>query len=137
MKRLMVLTALAAGLVPAFALAAPNATTTLTAKMSGAVEVPKGSPTGKGAAKITITGAKVCWKFTFSGIDTPLVSHIHKAPAGKPGPVVIPLGGAFKPSGCTTAPSAAIAKAVVAHPSAFYVNIHTKKYPAGAIRGQL
>ena len=133
--RLIATAVLVAASVPAFALGSTSATT-LTTKMSGGVEVPKGSPTGKGTARITITGTKVCWKYTFSGIDKPLVSHIHKAPAGKPGPVVVPLGGAFKASGCTTA-TAALAKAIAAHPTAYYVNIHTKKYPAGAIRGQL
>jgi len=137
MKRLAALAVLVMCVVPAAALATGSATTTLKAKLLGTVEVPKGSPTGKGTATITITGSKVCWKFTFSGIDKPLASHIHKAPAGKAGPIVVPFGGAFKSSGCTTAPSAGLAKAIAAHPSAYYVNIHTKKYPAGAIRGQL
>ena len=137
MKRLAALAVLVMCVVPAAALATGSATTTLKANLLGTVEVPKGSPTGKGTATITITGSKVCWKFTFSGIDKPLASHIHKAPAGKAGPIVVPFGGAFKASGCTTAPSAGLAKAIAAHPSAYYVNIHTKKYPAGAIRGQL
>ena len=139
MRGLIALTALVVGLVPAVALATTTGatgTTTLKATLSGNVEVPKGSPTGKGTATITISGSKVCWKFSFSGIDTPLASHIHKAPAGKAGPVVVPFGAAFKASGCTTA-SAGLATAIAAHPSAYYVNIHTKKYPAGAIRGQL
>ena len=46
------------------------------------------------------------------GFDRPLVSHIHKGKAGKAGPVYIPLGGAFAASR------------------------HTRKYPAGAVRGQ-
>ena len=126
-----------AAVIPTLAFGSASATTKLSAKMSGGVEVPKGSPTGRGTATVTITGTKVCWTFSYSGIDKPLVSHIHKAPTGKAGPIVVPLGGAFKTAGCTTAPSATIAKAIVANPGAFYVNIHTKKYPAGAIRGQL
>ena len=137
MKGLIALTVLAVGLLPTLASAGTASTVTLKTTMSGGVEVPKGSPTGKGTATITITGSKVCWKFTYSGIDKPLASHIHKAPAGKAGAIVVPFGGAFKPSGCTTASSASLAKAIAAHPSSYYVYIHTKKYSAGAIRGQL
>jgi hypothetical protein len=134
--RLVAAAVVIAAAIPALAFGSASATTKLTAKLSGGVEVPKGSPTGKGTATITISGAKVCWKFTFSGIGTPLASHIHKAPAGKAGPVVVPFGAAFKASGCTTT-TAALAKAIVAKPGAYYVNIHNAKYPGGVIRGQL
>jgi uncharacterized repeat protein (TIGR01451 family) len=110
--------------------------TTLTAKLSGSNEVPKGSPIGKGTSTITVNGRQVCWKLTFSGIGKPTASHIHKGGAGRAGPVLVPLGVAFKPSGCTNAP-ASVTKAILAHPSLYYVNIHTTKYPGGAIRGQL
>jgi hypothetical protein len=135
-RPVLVLMALACGLGSTVALASPAKTVTLNATLVGKVEVPKGSPTGKGSATITISGTKVCWKFVYSGIDKTTASHIHKAPAGKSGPVVVPFGAAFKPSGCTTT-TATLAKAIVAKPSAYYVNIHTVKYPGGAIRGQL
>ena len=125
-----------AAAIPTLAFGSASATK-LAATLSGGVEVPKGAPTGKGTATVTISGSKVCWKFTYSGIDKPLASHIHKGGVGKAGPVVVPLGGTFQATGCTTAPSAAIANAIGANPGAFYVNIHTKKYGAGAIRGQL
>ena len=133
-RLLLAVAALVLGLVPALAVAGTTSTTKLVAKMSGKAEVPRGALGGTGTATITITGSKVCWRFTYRGIGKPLASHIHKAPRGKAGAVVVPLGGAFKPSGCTTS---AIAKAIAANPSAYYVNIHTAKFPAGAIRGQL
>jgi len=34
-------------------------------------------------------------------------------------------------------PALVTVKAIAKNPAAFYVNIHTVKYPAGAIRGQL
>jgi hypothetical protein len=136
MKRLIVAAGVAAVLVPAIALARPGATTTLTATLTGAGEVPKGPPLGKGTSTITISGTQVCWKSTFAGIDKPTASHIHKGGAGVSGPVLVPLGAAFKPAGCTKAPLA-VTNAIVAHPSLYYVNIHTAKNPAGAIRGQL
>jgi hypothetical protein len=65
-----------------------------------------------------------------------MAAHIHKGKPGVAGPVVVPLGAAFRKSGCTTA-RAAVTAAIVRTPGAYYVNIHTAKYPAGAIRGQL
>ena len=132
--RLFALAALVLGLVPALALAGTTSTTKLAAKLAGKSEVPKGAPGGSGTATITITGSKVCWKFTFSGIGKPLAAHINKAPQGRAGPILVPLGGAFKTVGCTTS---ALANAIAAKPGAYYVNIHTAKFPAGAIRGQL
>lgn len=104
--------------------------------LSGAKEVPMGAPTGTGAADFTITGRKVCWDFTISGIGKPLAAHIHRGRAGTAGPIVVPLGAAYRQQGCTTAP-AAVAKAITANPSGFYVNVHTKQFPNGAIRAQL
>ncbi len=104
--------------------------------LSGAKEVPRGSRTGKGAADFTISGSKFCWDFTISGIGKPLAAHIHRGRAGTAGPVVVPLGAAYRQQGCTTA-SAAVAKAIIAKPSGFYVNVHTKQFPNGAIRAQL
>ena len=87
---------------------------------------------------LTLDASKgtVCW--TFAGVSgiTPVVAHIHKAAVGKAGPIVVPLGGAYKPKGCTTALKTTVA-AIETHPNSYYVNIHTKLYPAGAIRGQL
>ncbi len=130
-------TVLSAGVAGALGSSTSSAgTVKLEAKgLSGAKEVPKGAPTGKGAADFTITGSKVCWDFTISGIK-PLAAHIHRGRAGTAGPVVVPLGAAYRQQGCTTAP-VAVAKAITANPSKFYVNVHTKQFPNGAIRGQL
>jgi hypothetical protein len=134
--RVFIVAALAAALVPTVALGSGAKKIELKATLTGGVEVPKGSPNGKGSAEVYLTGTKVCWEFKYSGIDAPTASHIHKAPAHKAGPVVIPFGTAFKKEGCTTT-TPALAKAIVANPGAYYVNIHTAKYPAGALRGQL
>jgi hypothetical protein len=50
--------------------------------------------------------------------------------------VVVPFGKTYKSKGCTAA-SASLAAAVKKSPSAYYVNVHNAKYPAGALRGPL
>ncbi len=127
--------------IPALALAAASATTkTFTTPLLGSNEVPKGAPKGSGKAVITLNHAtgKVCWTFSaIKGISKVNASHIHKAPKGKSGPVVVAFfTGALKLKGCVKA-SKSLISAIDKTPTAYYVNIHTAKYPAGAIRGQL
>ena len=138
--RLIPFVAVIAVAVPAVALAASHAAKPLKfeAYLLGKSEIPKASPGAKATAKITITGTKVCWKFlAVKGIPKPVVAHIHLGTAKTAnGAVVVPLGRAYKATGCTTA-TAAIANAIVKNPKGFYVNIHNAKYPNGAARGQL
>jgi hypothetical protein len=49
---------------------------------------------------------------------------------------VIPLGTAYKASGCVPA-SATLLSQIESKPSGFYVNIHNVAYPQGVVRGQL
>ena len=112
---------------------------TFRATLSGAAEAPKkGDPDGSGTAVIRVTGSKLCWDLKVSRIGTPSAAHIHRAARGKAGPVVVPLGGAkFRAKGCGVSPAAGVITLIEQKPSAYYVNVHTAKYPAGAIRGQL
>ncbi len=135
--------AVAAGVVVAggSALGAPSGTPkTVTVHMRGNLEVPKGSPIGSGTFRYQLIPSKgqLCFSLTWSKIGTPLASHIHKAAKGKSGPVVIALFAVapVKHSGCRTAKKSLI-QAIQNHPSGYYVNVHTAKYPSGAIRGQL
>jgi hypothetical protein len=83
----------------------------------------------------------VCFLTKWSGIDgTVVAAHIHLAPVGVPGAVVVPLfSGTFKGTDMTRACVSAngLAGAILANPSAYYVNIHSTAYPAGAVRTQL
>ena len=133
---LVVLVFLAAAL--ALTSVASAKVTRLSATLTGAAEVPKADG-GSASAQINLNPAtgRVCWAFTkIKGIRSPQAAHIHKAPKGKAGAVVVPLGGAFKAKGCTTASKATL-RAIVRKPGGYYVNIHTKRFPNGAIRGQL
>jgi CHRD domain-containing protein len=83
----------------------------------------------------------VCFVTRWTGIDgTVIAAHIHRAPRGVPGPVVVPLfSGTFAGTdmvrGCVSANG--LASAIIANPSAYYANIHSTVYPAGAVRAQL
>jgi hypothetical protein len=109
--------------------------------LSGKVEVPKGAPNGKGAAVVTLRGksSQVCWRFShLHGFTNATFAHIHHAPAGKAGNIVVPLstGPKLHHSGCVKA-SPTIIKTIARNPKGFYVNIHSKVYPGGAVRSQL
>jgi hypothetical protein len=84
----------------------------------------------------------VCFLTRWTDIDgTVVAAHIHLAPRGVPGGVVIPLfSGTFDGTdmlrGCV--PANGLADDVLANPAAYYVNIHSSpNFPAGAVRAQL
>ena len=115
---------------------------TFTTTLTGAAEVPPGDPDGTGTATITfMPGAgQVCWEIQVSGITLPATaSHIHEAPAGVAGPVVIPLSApdanGFS-SGCASVAREQILE-IMRDPEGYYVNVHNVDYPSGALRGQL
>ena len=133
------LLAVAAFAVPAAALAMSPMHPELSAKLVGSAEVPPGAmASAHGIVNLTLTAktGKVCWTFDITGVSGPTAAHIHKSPAGRAGPVVVPLGGAYKAKGCTTASKSTV-NAIEEHPGSYYVNVHNAKYPAGAVRGQL
>jgi hypothetical protein len=90
--------------------------------------------------------AELCYTLTASNLSATIVAaHIHIAPAGVNGPVVIPLAAPVtgSSSGCIENIDQALIKAIMQDPSAYYVNVHTfeagnpASRPGGAIRGQL
>jgi hypothetical protein len=113
--------------------------TTLSANLRGSAEVHKGSPTGRGTAVVRLyaSAGKACWTLSVRGLDKTLSAHVHKARARRDGPVVIPLGARFAANGCVTGLKARTINAIVRNPRGYYVNVHTRKYLNGAIRGQL
>ena len=136
---------LGAGLLLAFATSVvafaddggrPFATT-----LTGAAEVPgPGDPDGSGTASIKLNHGQgeVCFELAVSGIAPATAAHIHFAPSGVAGGVVVPLSppSSGTSSGCVAADPDLI-KAIIQSPQEYYVNVHNAEYPAGALRGQL
>jgi hypothetical protein len=123
--------------LPASAAAPPLAH--LEAKLTGEKEVPgPGDPNGIGHADLKVYKAKVCYKLTVKRIAPATAAHIHLGLRGEAGPIVAPL----KPptdgssSGCVAVPRA-LSLELREHPNRYYVNVHNRPYPEGAIRGQL
>lgn len=108
--------------------------------LTGGAEVTPGDPDGSGTARLTFNPGQeeVCFELTVSGIAPATAAHIHEAPAGSAGPVVVgltpPTNGTSR--GCVTLDREEI-KEIMHDPSLYYVNVHNDPYPGGALRGQL
>jgi hypothetical protein len=94
-----------------------------------------GDPDGYGGATVMIDNMTntVSWSIMSLGIGPLLFQHIHAAPAGANGLVIIDFGNANFGS-LVDADAASITPASAMN---FYVNVHTTEYRPGAIRGQL
>lgn len=110
--------------------------------LTGSVEVPgPGDPDGNGMVRLTLNPGQgeICVSLAVSDIATATAAHIHEAPVGMAGPVVVALptpdaGGSA--DGCVEVSRNDI-KDIMRRPNEYYVNIHNAEYPAGALRGQL
>lgn len=127
--------------IPATAATADDGGRRIAVEMTGAQEAPgPGDPDGSGVATFAInTGQQqICYTLTATDILPATAAHIHLAPAGVPGPVVVPLEAPTDGSSAACADiDRALAKAIAKNPSAYYVNVHNAEFPAGAIRAQL
>jgi len=99
-------------------------------------------PNAKGTAVLRIRkdAGVICYRLHAENVTLPTVAaHIHQGAAGVNGPVVVPFdapGADGNSSGCATT-TADIIAGILANPAGYYVNVHTKEHPAGAIRAQL
>jgi hypothetical protein len=144
-------TAVVAGLALALAVAgtatAGNGGRPLSTALTGAEEAPgPGDPDATGQADLRLNQGKerVCFEIEWADVDGEVsAAHIHLAPPGEPGPIVVPLfegsfAGTDAASGCVQDVDRGLIKAIRKDPSAYYVNVHSlPDFGAGAIRGQL
>jgi hypothetical protein len=100
------------------------------------------APPGRGTAVITLNPGlgQVCWVIDVENVSTPFIgAHIHRAPAGEPGDIVVPFqtpDASGHSEGCTTA-DRALVKDILQNPEAYYLNTHNLDCPPGVARGQL
>ena len=136
--RLTLSAVLAAGLVPTVALGGPSQTKRYKAELSASAVVPNPGPNGgKGSARFALNGRRLCWTFTVTGIDAPVAARIHIGGPFSTGPVIATLGRRYKPVGCSTISYDAVAAMGGCRCGNVYVDVQTRKFPKGAIRGAL
>jgi hypothetical protein len=99
-----------------------------------------GDPDGSGATVFRIRPGQVCYRVRVQNIRLPSVgTHIHRGARTSAGGIVVQMNAPDAQgvsSGCTATAQALIDE-IVANPSAFYNNVHTTDFPAGALRGQM
>ena len=109
-------------------------------RLTGAAEVPgPGDPDGRGTAVIRVdsrTGA-ICYRLRVHRIEPATMAHIHLGGPTVAGPVVQGLAAPTDGSSSGCVVNGALADAIVAHPSNYYVNVHNAPFPPGAVREQL
>ncbi len=132
---------------------------TLTATFDGNQEVPANNSPATGSLTVTIDTATRAWSLSGSWgtLSAPLtVAHVHRAPAGSNGPVIVGLDGialsggrptwALFSVGSTSFNSGGTFNAPFAWPAAelenllsgrTYFNIHTTAFTSGEIRAQI
>jgi hypothetical protein len=121
----------------------------LHAKLSARSETTGSTSTAKGHTLIKVRAdGRVQFKTHIlnKGHETFVAGHVHQAPAGVAGPVVVPLFVSPAPPtsarhirqrGDATPEAGTTGADLCQNPSAYYVNYHTSAFPGGAIRGQL
>ncbi len=119
--------------------------------LAGSNEAPPVATRGTGAALATLDGLTFALSGTFSNLASPVDltirngAHIHEAPPGENGPILVELGpvldpldqrnGSFPDGANTFVLTSAEQEALF--DGLLYVNVHTQNTPTGEVRGQL
>jgi hypothetical protein len=129
------------GACPRSVLSATKGGKAFTIVLTGEAETPAGDPVATGSATVRMRAGQgqVCYRIAAAHLPPAVAAHIHQAPAGAAGNVVVPLktpNANGQSSGCAAAKRSLVAS-MLAKPANFYVNVHTSEFPGGAVRGQL
>ncbi len=98
-----------------------------------------GSPNGSALAMINVYPPKgeLCWQFTqLVNVPSPTVARLFRNFPGATGEGGYFLGHKYSPSGCIKVESVVL-ELIVDKPEQFFVNIHNRQFPGGAVRGPL
>lgn len=132
--------------------ATPLQSTTYISTMSGANENPARATPATGTATYTLTGNLLTFVVTVNGLTGPATaSHIHSAPAGVNGNVIVPFVTATVASGNVTSGTIDLSQPIANGNTSItgdslrvllsngnaYTNVHTVLYGGGEIRGQI
>jgi hypothetical protein len=125
--------------VPADAAGAP---TVLVASLQGRNEIPAGDPRGQAVEVLGIDGNTLSYTIAWHGLGAPTEADIHAGGTGVDGPIVVPLFRTLHPGGglargTVTVTDPALLSALRSNPGAFYADLHTHRFPEGAVRAQL
>ena len=101
-----------------------------------------GEGTGEAILIVNPSADRVCVLARWRDVEgTVFAAHIHVAPDGVPGPIVVPLFMGTTLSGDDQTRSCVdglgLADDINANPAGYYLNIHSTVFPAGALRAQL
>jgi hypothetical protein len=115
-------------------------TTALSAKLSGANEIPKNASTGSGMLDASLDKQTnvLTWTVTYAGLTGPVkAGHYHgPASAGANAGVALGFSGSVESpiKGSATLTAAQVADVMAGK---WYVNLHTAANPGGEVRGQV
>jgi hypothetical protein len=119
--------------------------TAFRATLTGAAVPGGGEPRGSGFAYVVIDESvnQIC-VFLFSQGSSPVIfAHIHKGAAGAIGPHAVDLtdpintaAGSYSVT-CSQDEAPQTLHDIAANPGGYYVNVHTRAFPNGGVRGQL
>jgi hypothetical protein len=121
------------------------ATVRVSTVLSGTNETPPNASaaTGSFSGRVVPYKGKLCYTLSVSGLQgNATAAHIHEAPPGVAGPIVVPLATppastSFTDTECLTGLDHVLLRKIARHPTDYYVNVHSTVFPGGEIRGQL
>lgn len=107
----------------------------ITASLSGSQHSPPVSSTGTGSATFTLDGDQLSYVITYQNlVGTEIMAHIHNAPPGDNGPIVIPLPTGSPKIGTATLTPLLMAELLAGN---LYINVHSDLFPNGELRGNI
>lgn len=111
------------------------------AYIDAAQEVPPVTSTGSGVGEFSLRGNDLHYTLSVEGLTSPVTAaHFHHAPRGQTGAVVEPIqtvSGSTVFSASGTWLDLTDQEMEWLEDEHIYVNVHTQRYPAGEVRGQV